>query len=94
MELVSARDPVTGESRVNRNMFELLEDPQRPSECQIVLLQRVQGPQDLVLKLKMFIYSREFQSTLVGATPRESFYGTAEAVIKMIITKDPWQTDI
>ena len=90
MELVSARDPVTGESRVNRNMFELVEEPSQPNKCRIVLLETVQGPQDVVLKLKMFIYSREFQSTLVGVTPRESFYGTAEALIKMFITIDPW----
>ena len=94
MDLVSARDPITGETRVNRNMFDLVEDPTRPSECQIVLLQRVQGPQDVVLRLKMFIYSREFQGTQVVESPREHFYGTAEAIIKIFITKDPWDREV
>ena len=93
VEVVSARDPVTGETRVNREMFELVEQPGRNNECQIILRERIQGPQDIVLKLKMLIYSREFQTSLQGSEPRESFYGTAEALIKIFVTKDPWDQD-
>ena len=98
MELVSARDPQTGETRVTRNMFRLKQSDRRPNECQIELLRAITGPQHITLRLRMNIYSREFQQgasdDAAGAPPRESFYGTAEALIQMFVTQDPWLRDV
>ena len=79
LELTSAADPITGESRVSRDFFRL----QRTGEFETLvrLVQEVDGPQDVELRLKMHIYSREFNEN------EPIFFGTALAVIKIYVTE-------
>ena len=80
LELISAQDPYTGESRVTRDMFRL--DHVSDHEALVRLMEEIQGPQDIELKLNMNIYSREFR------VEEEIFFGTAIAVIKIYVTQD------
>ena len=86
LEIVSARDPGTGETRVTGNMFRVKQERSRPHEAQIELLEQIDGPQDIELRLNMHLYSREFNNA------SDEFFGTAVARIKLFVTEDNWLT--
>ena len=79
LELKSAADPVTGQSRVSADHFRL--ENTSEFETLIKIVKDIDGPQDIELHLKMNIYSREFNED------DAVFFGTALAVIKIFVTQ-------
>ena len=85
LKLVSARDPITGETRVTSDYFYLKLNQRRKNEAVVQLLKEVPGAQDIELQLNMNIYSSEF-----GTQTTEVFFGTAVAKIHIFVTKADW----
>ena len=79
LELKSAADPVTGQSRVTADHFRL----ESPSEFEtlVKIVKDIEGPQDIELHLKMHIHSREFNED------DAIFFGTALAIINVYVTE-------
>lgn len=83
LKLVSARDPVSGMTHVNRAFFGL--DHVRSNEAVVQLVHEVAGAQDIELQLNMNVYSKEFRDD-----SEEVFFGTAVARIFVYLTEDAW----
>ena len=74
LRLLSAKDPLTGDSRVTRDFFYLKHF--RDNEAVVSLLRQIDGPQDVELELEMKIFTNGRYS------------GTAVAKIFLYVTKN------